>query len=53
MTNSDQELWTAVKDRLRAEVGNDIFSSWFARMEVESLEGDTVKLSVPTRFLKS
>jgi chromosomal replication initiator protein len=53
MTNSDQELWTAVKERLRAEVGNDIFSSWFARMEVESVENETVKLSVPTRFLKS
>src|ERR1043166_4005 len=53
MTNSDQDLWIAVKDRLRAEVGNDIFSSWFARMEVEGIENDTVKLSVPTRFLKS
>ena len=30
-----------------------MFSSWFARMELESSEGDTIKLSVPTRFLKS
>ena len=34
MTSTDQALWLRVKDRLRAEVGEDIFSSWFARMEL-------------------
>src|SRR5262249_57977597 len=34
-------------------VGENVFSSWCARMELESSEGDTIKLSVPTRFLKS
>jgi chromosomal replication initiator protein len=53
MTSMDQERWTRVKDRLRAEVGDDIYSSWFARMELDGSEGETVKLSVPTRFLKS
>ncbi|MBK5961166.1 chromosomal replication initiation protein DnaA [Rhodoplanes elegans] len=53
MTNNHQERWTRVKGRLRAEVGEDIFSSWFARMELESVESETVRLSVPTRFLKS
>jgi len=53
MTSMDQERWTRVKDRLRAEVGDDIYSSWFARMELDGNEGETVKLSVPTRFLKS
>ena len=53
MTSTEQERWTRVKERLRAEVGDDIYSSWFARMELEGIEGDTVKLSVPTRFLKS
>ena len=53
MTCTDQQRWTRVRDRLRAEVGDDIYSSWFARMELEGSEGDTVKLSVPTRFLKS
>jgi chromosomal replication initiator protein len=49
----DQDRWTRVKDRLRAEVGEDVYSSWFARMELDGNDGDTVKLSVPTRFLKS
>jgi chromosomal replication initiator protein len=49
----DQDHWGRVKERLRAEVGDDVYSSWFARMELDGSEGDTVKLSVPTRFLKS
>ena len=53
MTNSEQERWTRVKGRLKAEVGDDIFSSWFARMDLEAVEKDTAHLSVPTRFLKS
>ena len=49
----DQQRWQRVKERLRAEVGEDIFSSWFARMELEGASGDTVRFSVPTKFLKS
>src|SRR5262249_17047907 len=50
---SDQERWLRVKERLRAEVGEDIFTSWFARMDLEGIEADTVRLSVATRFLKT
>ena len=53
MTNLEQERWSRVKGRLKAEVGEDIFSSWFARMDLEALEKDTARLSVPTRFLKT
>jgi chromosomal replication initiator protein len=53
MTSTDVERWLRVKQRLRAEVGDDIFSSWFARMDLDSIEDDVVRLSVPTRFLKS
>jgi chromosomal replication initiator protein len=53
MTNKGQELWQQVRELLRNIVGEDVFSSWFARMELEAVEGDTVRLSVPTRFLKS
>ncbi len=53
MTHTDRESWIRVKERLRAEVGEDIFSSWFARMELEAMDMETVHLSVPTRFLKS
>ncbi len=53
MTTTDQDRWSRVRGRLRAEIGDDVYSSWFARMELEALEADTVRLSVPTRFLKS
>jgi chromosomal replication initiator protein len=53
MNSSDQDLWNRVRERLKSNVGDDIFNSWFARMELEAIEGDTVRHSVPTRFLKS
>ena len=53
MTNSEQERWTRVKGRLRSTVGEDVYTSWFARMDLESVRDESVHLSVPTRFLKS
>jgi chromosomal replication initiator protein len=53
MSNAELEGWTRVRGRLRAEVGDDVYSSWFARMDLEAIEDGTVRLSVPTRFLKS
>ena len=34
MSNVNQEGWSKVKERLRAEVGDDVYSSWFARMDL-------------------
>jgi chromosomal replication initiator protein len=45
-------IWDRVRRRLRAELGEDVFSSWFARVELEGLSGGVVRLSVPTVFLK-
>lgn len=53
MTSTDQEQWSRVKSRLRAAVGEDVFISWFARMDLEGIDAETARLSVPTRFLKS
>ena len=53
MSLPDQERWMRVKARMRAEVGEEIFKSWFAAMDLVAVEEDTVRLSVPTRFLKS
>ncbi|PYF00064.1 chromosomal replication initiator protein DnaA [Rhodopseudomonas faecalis] len=53
MTNTEQDRWSRVKGRLRSSVGEDVYSSWFARMDLESLQQESVHLSVPTRFLKS
>ena len=45
--------WARVKRRLRAELGEDVFASWFARLELEDVVEGTARLTVPTRFLKS
>jgi chromosomal replication initiator protein len=53
MANNDDECWSRVKGRLRTNVGEDVYSSWFARMDLESVSDGAVHMSVPTRFLKS
>src|ERR1700686_1729732 len=53
MTNTEQDRWSRVKGRLRSSVGEDVYTSWLARMELEGVAPESVRLSVPTRFLKS
>ena len=53
MTTSEQDRWSRVKGRLRTTVGEDVYTSWFARMDLEGVQEESVRLSVPTRFLKS
>ena len=47
------EAWRRCCARLRAEVGDDIFNSWFGRLALVSVGAGQARLSVPTRFLKS
>ena len=47
------EAWKRACTRLRAELGEDIFTSWFARLELHDVSAGTARLSVPTKFLKS
>src|ERR1700758_4464563 len=53
MNNMEQDRWSRVKGRLRSPVGEVVYTSWFARMDLESVQSESVHLSVPTRFLKS
>jgi chromosomal replication initiator protein len=48
-----KDKWHRVARRLRAELGEDLYSSWFARMEIEDLSEGRLAVTVPTRFLKS
>ncbi len=47
-----QKKWDRTKTRLRAELGDDIFKSWFGRVELEVIKEQTVHFSVPTPFLR-
>lgn len=45
--------WDRVRTRLRSMLGDDVYQSWFARVEAASLDAGTVNLTVPTPFLKT
>ena len=47
------QSWRRCCERLRAELGEDVFNSWFGRIELEAVANGHARLSVPTRFLKS
>ncbi len=42
-----------VRAVLRARLGEEVYSSWFSSLELEELVGDTIKASVPVKFLRS
>ncbi len=50
---TEPEVWSRFCARLHAEVGEAIYSSWFARLELDRIENGCAFLSVPTKFLKS
>lgn len=49
----DQARWDRVRHRLRAELGDAVYNSWFTRLELDRIDGKAMHLTVPTRFLKS
>ena len=52
-TEGQRELWNRVRARIKTAVGVDVFTSWFAALELEEVVDDVVHLSAPTRFLCS
>ncbi len=38
---------------LRAQLGEDVYTSWFHSMEFEHYDGKTVRVTVPVKFLKN
>ena len=46
-------VWERIRLRLKVELGEDVFNSWFARMELVDVNDGIAHLSVPTKFLKS
>jgi chromosomal replication initiator protein len=48
-----EDCWKRCGDRLRAELGEDVFSSWFGSLKLEAVAAGRAQFSVSTRFLKS
>lgn len=47
------EAWARVKSRLRGELGEDVFASWFRGVELEKVDSEVAHLTVATRFLRN
>jgi chromosomal replication initiator protein len=48
-----KQSWQRIAQRLKGELGDDLFTSWFARVEPEELADGRLFVSVPTRFLRN
>lgn len=46
-------LFERFSARLKAQVGPEVYASWFARLKLHSVSKSVVRLTVPTTFLKS
>ena len=50
---SIEVTWDRVQRRLRAELGEDVYASWFKCLELADHALPVVTLSVPTKFLRN
>jgi chromosomal replication initiator protein len=48
-----KDQWQRIAQRLKVELGDDLYNSWFGRMNAEDLSSGQLTVSVPTRFLRS
>jgi chromosomal replication initiator protein len=44
--------WVRVCDRLRKEIGDKAFKTWFGEVELGKLETGKLRLYAPTRFVR-
>jgi chromosomal replication initiator protein len=53
IADTSEEAWARTCRRLRTELGEAVYNSWFARLELVRIDSGVAYLSVPTKFLKS
>src|SRR4051812_24026478 len=46
------DIWNAVRDRLRLEVGQGIFDTWIAPLSLAAVRDGHVRLSAPSRLVR-
>jgi len=52
-SNAAERVFDRVKTQLRARLGGEVYSSWFARMKLAEASKGFIRISVPTAFLRS
>ncbi len=50
--NTIETRWARVRGRLRSEVGEAAFKSWLKPLTLRRIDGDVVRLTVGTRFMR-
>jgi chromosomal replication initiator protein len=51
--NGGEVLGLKVRTLLRAQLGDEIFNSWFNSLEIDAVDGEVVRASVPVKFLRN
>ncbi len=52
-SKSAAEIFTRVMAQLKAQLGTEVYTSWFERMKLVEANASVIRLSVPTTFLRS
>ena len=51
--HKNEQAFERVKTQLKAQLGGEVYASWFGRMKLDEASKGLVRLSVPTAFLKT
>ena len=44
--------WQRIRGKLRSEFGDGVFRSWLKPMTLSEIDGESVTIAVPTRFMR-
>jgi len=52
-SNENRQQWDRARERMRAEVGDQKYDTWFSALELLRQEDSLVYLTMPTKFLRN
>jgi len=52
-TRGDGDVWSAVRERLRKELGDPVFDAWIGSLELISMDHGEVKIGAPKPLVRS
>ena len=53
LDDAQKRQWEQIRSHLRAELGEELYDSWFRRLEPHSADDGLVMLITPTNFVKT
>jgi chromosomal replication initiator protein len=52
LEDAQKRRWRKIQARLRAQLGERLYNSWFSRLEFQAMDGEEATLTAPTSFMK-